>query len=88
MEWNKNGLLPLEWFRQMRTKSPVTTMDGNGAWNVFKYEDVKAVFTNYEVFSSQGALLPMIPLNPVFFGRILRSTVSCVNWYPMLLRLA
>ncbi|WP_233354701.1 cytochrome P450 [Paenibacillus sp. JZ16] len=54
MEWNKNGLLPLEWFRQMRTESPVTTMDGHGAWNVFKYEDVKAVFTNYEVFSSQG----------------------------------
>ena len=55
MEWNKNGLLPLEWFRQMRTESPVAAMDGGGAWNVFKYEDVKAVFTNYEVFSSQGS---------------------------------
>ncbi|MCM3262078.1 cytochrome P450 [Paenibacillus lautus] len=55
MEWNKNGLLPLEWFRQMRTESPVTAIDGGGAWNVFKYEDVKAVFTNYEVFSSQGS---------------------------------
>lgn len=55
MEWNKNGLLPLEWFRQMRTESPVATIDGGGAWNVFKYEDAKAVFTNYEVFSSQGS---------------------------------
>ncbi|MFB4325230.1 MULTISPECIES: cytochrome P450 [Paenibacillus] len=55
MEWNKNGLLPLEWFRQMRTESPVAAIDGGGAWNVFKYEDVKAVFTNYEVFSSQGS---------------------------------
>lgn len=55
MEWNKNGLLPLEWFRQMRTESPVAAIDGSGAWNVFKYEDVKAVFTNYEVFSSQGS---------------------------------
>ncbi|EHB66081.1 cytochrome P450 [Paenibacillus lactis 154] len=55
MEWNKNGLLPLEWFRQMRTESPVGAIDGSGAWNVFKYEDVKAVFTNYEVFSSQGS---------------------------------
>ncbi len=55
MEWNKNGLLPLEWFRQMRMESPVAAIDGGGAWNVFKYEDVKAVFTNYEVFSSQGS---------------------------------
>lgn len=55
MEWNNNGLLPLEWFRQMRTESPVAAIDGGGAWNVFKYEDVKAVFTNYEVFSSQGS---------------------------------
>lgn len=55
MEWNKNGLLPLEWFRQMRRESPVAAIDGGGAWNVFKYEDAKAVFTNYEVFSSQGS---------------------------------
>ncbi|MGG4342295.1 cytochrome P450 [Paenibacillus lautus] len=54
MEWNKNGLLPLEWFRQMRTESPVEAIEGNGGWNVYKYVDVKAVFTNYDVFSSQG----------------------------------
>lgn len=54
MEWNKDGLLALEWFRQMRTNSPIAAVEGSGAWNVFKYEDVKAVFTNYEVFSSQG----------------------------------
>ncbi|WP_339269084.1 cytochrome P450 [Paenibacillus sp. FSL K6-1330] len=55
MEWNKNGLLPLEWFRQMRTESPVEAIEGNGGWNVYKYVDVKAVFTNYELFSSQGS---------------------------------
>ncbi|MFU1797513.1 cytochrome P450 [Paenibacillus azoreducens] len=55
MEWNKNGLLPLEWFKQMRENSPVVQPEENGFWNVFKYEDVKAVFTNYEVFSSQGS---------------------------------
>ncbi|MGG3280427.1 cytochrome P450 [Paenibacillus solani] len=54
MEWDTNGLLPLEWFRKMRTESPVAGSEGNGVWNVYKYEDVKAVFTNYEVFSSQG----------------------------------
>lgn len=55
MEWNKNGLLPLEWFKQMRANSPVIESDNNMVWNVFKYEDVKAVFTNYEIFSSQGS---------------------------------
>ncbi len=54
MEWNQNGLLPLEWFSNMRKNSPVEKA-GDNAWNVFRYEDVKAVFTNYEVFSSQGA---------------------------------
>ncbi|KOP65828.1 cytochrome [Bacillus sp. FJAT-18019] len=55
MEWNTNGLLPLEWFRKIRTESPVAATESNEAWNVYKYEDVKAVFTNYEVFSSQGS---------------------------------
>lgn len=55
MEWNTNGLLPLDWFRKMRTESPVSATEDNGVWNVYKYEDVKAVFTNYEVFSSQGS---------------------------------
>lgn len=54
MEWNENGLLPLAWFKQMRDASPVLATENNMVWNVFKYEDVKAVFTNYEVFSSQG----------------------------------
>lgn len=54
MEWNENGLLPLAWFKQMRDASPVLATENNMVWNVFKYEDVKAVFTNYEIFSSQG----------------------------------
>ncbi|MGE7053035.1 cytochrome P450, partial [Paenibacillus glucanolyticus] len=55
MDWNTNGLLALDWFKQMRMDSPIAAVEGEGAWNVFKYEDVKAVFTNYEVFSSQGS---------------------------------
>ncbi|EFU43876.1 cytochrome P450 [Paenibacillus vortex V453] len=55
MDWNTNGLLALDWFKQMRMDSPIAAVEGDGAWNVFKYEDVKAVFTNYEVFSSQGS---------------------------------
>ncbi|WP_136608637.1 cytochrome P450 [Paenibacillus dokdonensis] len=55
MEWNKNGLLPLEWFKQMRVNSPVIESENNLVWNVFKYEDVKAAFTNYDIFSSQGS---------------------------------
>ncbi|MFB6471621.1 MULTISPECIES: cytochrome P450 [Paenibacillus] len=55
MDWNTNGLLALDWFKQMRMDSPIAAVEGDRAWNVFKYEDVKAVFTNYEVFSSQGS---------------------------------
>ncbi|MDR0271265.1 cytochrome P450 [Paenibacillus sp.] len=53
MEWNKDSLLPLEKFKQMRITSPVVETAGGEAWNVYKYEDAKAVFTNYDVFSSQ-----------------------------------
>ncbi|MFH0070866.1 cytochrome P450, partial [Peribacillus sp. NPDC056705] len=62
MEWNKNGLLPLEWFKEMRTNSPISRA-GDEGWNVFKYEDVKAVFTNYEVFSSQGVASSEDPID-------------------------
>ncbi|MWV47227.1 cytochrome P450 [Paenibacillus sp. HJL G12] len=55
MEWNENGLLSLDWFKQMRNDSPVIESENQQVWNVFKYEDVKAVFTNYEIFSSQGS---------------------------------
>ncbi len=55
MEWNENGLLPLDWFKQMRNGSPVVQSEGTGLWSVFKYEDVKYVFTNYDIFSSQGS---------------------------------
>lgn len=53
MEWNENGLLPLEWFKKMRRDSPVV-LSGNEdqVWEVFGYDDVKAVFTNHDIYSS------------------------------------
>lgn len=54
MDWNRNELLPLSKFKQMRSSFPIEPKKEGGPWNVYKYEDVKAVFTNYQLFSSQG----------------------------------
>lgn len=55
MNWGTpNELIPLSYFKQMRATYPVSLKEENGAWDVFKYEDVKAIFTNHEDFSSQG----------------------------------
>ncbi|OPA76226.1 cytochrome [Paenibacillus selenitireducens] len=55
MDWNSNEIIPLTWFRNMRDTSPVTFNSDRNIWDVFKYEDVKTVFTRHEIFSSQGS---------------------------------
>ncbi|TMV52751.1 cytochrome P450 [Paenibacillus mesophilus] len=46
-------LVPLSKFQQMRANAPVHFQEGSGDWHVYKYADVKAVFSDYELFSSQ-----------------------------------
>ncbi|WP_018754828.1 cytochrome P450 [Paenibacillus terrigena] len=55
MEWLKanNELIPLSWFEQMRSNTPVSFNEEYNNWDAFRYEDIKAMFTNHEVFSSQ-----------------------------------
>jgi cytochrome P450 len=55
MDWNSNEMIPLTWFRNKRDTSPVTFNSDRNIWDVFKYEDVKTVFTRHEIFSSQGS---------------------------------
>jgi cytochrome P450 len=55
MDWNSNEIIPLTWFRNKRDTSPVTFNSDRNIWDVFKYEDVKTVFTRHEIFSSQGS---------------------------------
>lgn len=46
---------PLEWYRKMLNESPVYYHEGTNTWNVFKYDDVNEVISNYEIFSSEGS---------------------------------
>ena len=50
--------LPLvyAWFEQMRAKQPVFHTEQFPVWQVFRYEDVQEVLTNYSHFSSQDTL--------------------------------
>jgi cytochrome P450 family 109 len=42
------------WFEQMRNNQPVSLEERMGIWQVFRYEDVSKVITDYARFSSQA----------------------------------
>lgn len=42
------------WFEQMRNDQPVSIEERMGIWQVFRYEDVSKVITDYARFSSQA----------------------------------
>jgi cytochrome P450 family 109 len=43
------------WFEQMRTNQPVFRAEQIPVWQVFRYEDVQEVITNYSHFSSENS---------------------------------
>lgn len=45
---------PLHWYKEMLNDSPVYFHEDTNTWHVFKYDDVKQVLSNYEVFSTEG----------------------------------
>jgi len=45
---------PIEWYKEMLDHHPVYYHEKTDTWNVFKYEHVKEVLSNYEIFSSEG----------------------------------
>src|SRR5260370_42328956 len=47
------ALNPFPWFRIMRESAPVYFEQRNNMWNVFRYDDVQTVLTDYAKFSSQ-----------------------------------
>ncbi|OBZ12623.1 cytochrome [Bacillus sp. FJAT-26390] len=55
MDWRMaNELIPLSYFKEMRAASPLLFKKETNSWDVFKYEDVKTIFSDHEHFSSQG----------------------------------
>ncbi|QOS79428.1 cytochrome P450 [Paenibacillus sp. JNUCC31] len=53
---------PIDWYKEMLYNHPVYFHEKTKTWNVFKYEYVKQVLSNYEVFSSEG------PRTTIFVG--------------------
>lgn len=53
---------PIEWFKEMLHHQPVYYHEKTNTWNVFKYEHVKQVLSNYEYFSNEG------PRSAIFVG--------------------
>src|SRR6185312_4951754 len=45
-------LKPFPWYRRMRDEAPVSYDAQRGSWNVFRFEDVKRVLSEYAAFSS------------------------------------
>jgi cytochrome P450 len=45
-------LEPFPWYRRMRDEAPVSYDAQRGSWNVFRFEDVKRVLSEYAAFSS------------------------------------
>lgn len=46
---------PIDWYKEMLHHHPVYYHEKTDTWNVFKYEDVKQVLSNYDYFSSEGS---------------------------------
>lgn len=44
---------PFDWYAEMRQKSPVYYDADQQSWMVFRYNDVKTVFANWQLFSSK-----------------------------------
>jgi cytochrome P450 family 106 len=45
---------PLEWYKRMLNNEPVLYHHETDTWNVFRYDDVKQVLSNHEIFSVAG----------------------------------
>ncbi|KAF9123670.1 hypothetical protein BGX30_001314 [Mortierella sp. GBA39] len=46
---------PFEWYRHHLEHDPISYSEETNSWNVFRYEDVKRVLSDYEYFSSVRA---------------------------------
>jgi cytochrome P450 family 106 len=46
---------PINWYKDMLLHQPIYYHEKTNTWNLFKYEHVKQVLSNYEFFSSEGS---------------------------------
>lgn len=64
---------PFQWYKKMINDNPVVYDEDfihffgfQGAWHIFRYDDVQTVLNNHETFSSE--YLPKVEDNPLSFG--------------------
>lgn len=55
---------PFPFYQQARQEQPVFFSDELGYYVVTRFEDIKAVFTNWKVYTSQNAQSPFRPIAP------------------------
>ncbi len=55
---------PFPAYKELRTEEPVMFDERIGYWVVTRYDDVKAVFADWETFSSENAQAPIRPTGP------------------------
>lgn len=68
---------PYEWYKEMREKSPIRYDEERQAWDIFLYDDVQKVLTDYKTFSSGmgGEAVSLIGMDPPQH-KLYRSIVS------------
>ncbi|WP_375790248.1 cytochrome P450 [Paenibacillus agricola] len=67
--WN-----PYHWYKEMRDNHPVYYHEGQQVWNVFTYENVKRVLSDYQLFSSKSERTQIAALSQDS-GELDRTTV-------------
>lgn len=77
---------PYPYYRALRDEAPVYWSEGAGAWAVSRYEDVRHVLTEHELFSSDAmrtALLGIPPgFNPAEHPEIVERLMTLVSAGP------
>ncbi|WP_419878592.1 cytochrome P450 [Brevibacillus centrosporus] len=53
LETNEERWNPFPWYREMREHNPIFFDEQQRVWNVFRYEDVKRVLSDYKTFTSE-----------------------------------
>lgn len=55
LDSTERQLNPFPWYKKMRESTPVRYDETRDRWDIFRYDDVKRVLSEYETFSSMGA---------------------------------
>ncbi len=53
LDSRKRKLAPFDWYRQMRSETPVRYDEERDVWDVFRYDETKQILEDYETFSSE-----------------------------------